>query len=184
MSEPVENNAPAPIRVKPRDSGDIIWEETAAISGKIGAEVIAGFVKLLPKKPGVYRMMNSVGDVLYVGKAKNLRNRVQNYARGIGHGGNRTTRMIAETANMEFVTTHTETEALLLEANLIKRLRPRFNVLIRMTNHFLTSFCPVIMRHRACLNFAEHALAREIITDPSPMPDRSIQRSMPCSGYS
>ncbi|NRB31574.1 MAG: excinuclease ABC subunit UvrC, partial [Rhizobiaceae bacterium] len=87
-------------------------------------------------KPGVYRMMNAAGDVLYVGKAKNLRNRVQNYARGIGHGGNRTARMIAETAAMEFVTTRTETEALLLEANLIKRLRPRFNVLIRDDKSF------------------------------------------------
>ena len=72
-----------------------MWEETDNASGKIGAELIADFVTRLPKKPGVYRMMNGAGDVLYVGKAKNLRNRVQNYARGIGHGGNRTARMIA-----------------------------------------------------------------------------------------
>ena len=126
----------AATRAKPRDSGDIMWEETKASSGKLGADLIADFVTRLPKKPGVYRMMNAAGDVLYVGKAKNLKNRVQNYARGVGHGGNRTTRMIAETANMEFVTTHTETEALLLEANLIKRLRPRFNVLIRDDKSF------------------------------------------------
>ena len=125
-----------PERVKPRDSGDVMWEEVAPPSDKTGAEVIADFVKRLPPKPGVYRMMNRAGDVLYVGKAKSLKNRVQNYARGIGHGGNRTTRMIAETANMEFVTTNTETEALLLEANLIKRLRPRFNVLIRDDKSF------------------------------------------------
>ncbi len=123
-------------RAKPRDSGDIMWEEASATSDKLGADLIADFVTRLPGKPGVYRMMNAAGDVLYVGKAKNLKNRVQNYARGIGHGGNRTTRMIAETANMEFVTTHTETEALLLEANLIKRLRPRFNVLIRDDKSF------------------------------------------------
>jgi excinuclease UvrABC nuclease subunit len=70
------------------------------------------------------------GDVLYVGKARSLKKRVTNYAQGRGHS-NRITRMIAQTAAMEFVTTRTETEALLLEANLIKRLRPRFNVLLR-----------------------------------------------------
>jgi len=123
-------------RAKPRDSGDILWEDTGAASQKHGADLIADLVTRLPKKPGVYRMMNAAGDVLYVGKAKSLRNRVQNYARGVGHGGNRTARMIAETAHMEFVTTHTETEALLLEANLIKRLRPRFNVLIRDDKSF------------------------------------------------
>ena len=134
--EIVEQSDETTPRAKPRDSGDILWEEAAAPTGKVGAEVIGDFVKLLPKKPGVYRMMNTSGDVLYVGKAKNLKNRVQNYARGVGHGGNRTARMIAETANMEFVTTHTETEALLLEANLIKRLRPRYNVLIRDDKSF------------------------------------------------
>ncbi|MEN0040130.1 MAG: excinuclease ABC subunit UvrC [Pseudomonadota bacterium] len=123
-------------RAKPRDSGEVLWEEAAPSTDKRGADVIADFVKRLPKKPGVYRMMNRAGDVLYVGKAKNLKNRVQNYARGVGHGGNRTARMIAETANMEFVTTNTETEALLLEANLIKRLRPRYNVLIRDDKSF------------------------------------------------
>ncbi|MBN4066295.1 excinuclease ABC subunit UvrC [Ahrensia sp. AH-315-G08] len=113
-----------------------MWEETAQPSDKLGAEVIADLVKHLPPRPGVYRMMNRAGDVLYVGKAKNLKNRVTNYARGVGHGGNRTTRMIAETAAMEFIVTHTETEALLLEANLIKRLRPRFNVLLRDDKSF------------------------------------------------
>lgn len=123
-------------RAKPRDSGDVMWEETAPPSNTPGATVIADLVKHLPPRPGVYRMMNRAGDVLYVGKAKNLKNRVNNYARGIGHGGNRTARMIAETAAMEFVVTHTETEALLLEANLIKRLRPRFNVLLRDDKSF------------------------------------------------
>lgn len=123
-------------RAKPRDSGDVMWEETQSASNLHGAELIADFVKRLPPKPGVYRMMNRAGDVLYVGKAKNLKNRVQNYARGVGHDGNRTARMIAETAHMEFVTTRTETEALLLEANLIKRLRPRFNVLLRDDKSF------------------------------------------------
>ncbi|MEP0943460.1 MAG: excinuclease ABC subunit UvrC [Rhizobiaceae bacterium] len=140
MSDSPEIEKSAPARAKPRDSGDIMWEDSGGgetgDGTLVGAALIADLVTRLPKNPGVYRMMNAAGDVLYVGKAKNLRNRVQNYARGIGHGGNRTARMIAETAAMEFVTTRTETEALLLEANLIKRLRPRFNVLIRDDKSF------------------------------------------------
>ncbi len=142
------------IKAKPRDSGDVMWEETAPLSPTPGAAVIGALVKRLPSQPGVYRMLNRAGDVLYVGKAKNLRNRVQNYARGIGHGGNRTAKMISETAGMEFVTTHTEMEALLLEANLIKRLRPRFNVLMRDDKSFpyiwLTTHhdAPGLFKHR------------------------------------
>ncbi|MEL6734741.1 MAG: excinuclease ABC subunit UvrC [Pseudomonadota bacterium] len=160
-SAPPQPKEPSPDevkRAKPRDSGDVMWEETAPPSDKPGAEVIADLVKRLPPKPGVYRMMNRAGDVLYVGKAKNLKNRVSNYARGIGHGGNRTARMIAETAAMEFVTTSTETEALLLEANLIKRLRPRFNVLLRDDKSFpyilLTTDhdAPGLFKHRGARN--------------------------------
>ncbi len=141
-------------KAKPRDSGDVMWEETAPVSDTPGAAVIGALVKRLPSQPGVYRMLNRAGEVLYVGKAKNLRNRVQNYARGIGHGGNRTAKMISETAGMEFVTTHTEMEALLLEANLIKRLRPRFNVLMRDDKSFpyiwLTTHhdAPGLFKHR------------------------------------
>lgn len=102
---------------------------------KLGRAVIADMVKRLPRSPGVYRMIDGAGDVLYVGKAKNLKARVSNYARGQGHS-NRITRMIRETVSMEFVQTRTETEALLLEANLIKRLRPRFNVLMRDDKSF------------------------------------------------
>jgi predicted GIY-YIG superfamily endonuclease len=105
------------------------WNESPGVTpGLKGAEVIQAFVRHLPNQPGVYRMMNEAGDVLYVGKARSLKKRVTNYAQGRGHS-NRITRMIAQTTNMEFVTTRTETEALLLEANLIKRLKPRFNVL-------------------------------------------------------
>jgi excinuclease ABC subunit C len=100
-----------------------------------GAAVIQALVKHLPNQPGVYRMFNAAGDVLYVGKARNLKKRVSNYAQGRGHS-NRIVRMIRDTAHMEFVTTRTETEALLLEANLIKRLRPRFNVLLRDDKSF------------------------------------------------
>lgn len=115
---------------------NIRWEETtAAEDGRSGAEIISDFVKRLPNSPGVYRMFNSAGDVLYVGKARNLKKRVTSYAKAGGHT-NRILRMIHETATMEFVRTHTESEALLLEANLIKRLRPRFNVLLRDDKSF------------------------------------------------
>jgi excinuclease ABC subunit C len=103
--------------------------------GMVGAEVIQTLVKRLPNAPGVYRMMNAAGDVLYVGKARILKKRVTNYANGRFHT-NRIGRMVRETATMEFVVTRTEIEALLLEANLIKRLRPRFNVLLRDDKSF------------------------------------------------
>jgi excinuclease ABC subunit C len=116
------------------------------IAGLSGAELIAALARRLPGKPGVYRMFDAKGDVLYVGKAKNLKNRVTNYTRLGGHT-NRIARMIAETASMEFVTTRTETEALLLEANLIKRLRPRFNVLMRDDKSF--PYIVLTTNHRA-----------------------------------
>jgi excinuclease ABC subunit C len=127
--------------------------ETAPGALKHGIEVIAGFARHLPNKPGVYRMFDHAGEVLYVGKAKSLKNRVTAYARGMAHT-NAVARMIAETANMEFVTTGTETEALLLESNLIKQLRPRYNVLLRDDKSFpyilLTGDheAPQIAKHR------------------------------------
>jgi excinuclease ABC subunit C len=132
----------------------IDWNEGGDVpQGLIGAELIQLFVKRLPNSPGVYRMFNADGDVLYVGKARSLKKRVTNYAQGRGHS-NRITQMIRQTANMEFVTTRTETEALLLEANLIKRLRPRFNVLLRDDKSFPyilvtgDSRAPAIFKHR------------------------------------
>ncbi|MBT9289196.1 excinuclease ABC subunit UvrC [Prosthecodimorpha staleyi] len=110
-------------------------ETTEPATAAHGAEVIADLVKRLPNEPGVYRMIDRKGDVLYVGKARNLKKRVSNYARGAGLSA-RILRMIRETSTMEFVQTRTETEALLLEANLIKRLRPRFNVLLRDDKSF------------------------------------------------
>src|SRR5450755_3464542 len=95
-----------------------------------GRAAIVRAVKHAPSKSGVYRMIDAQGEVLYVGKAKNIKKRVIAYTRPTGHDS-RIIRMISGTATMEFVTTKTETEALLLEANLIKRLRPRFNVLQR-----------------------------------------------------
>ncbi len=118
-----------------------------------GRAAIARAVKHAPSAPGVYRMIDAHGDVLYVGKAKNIKKRVTSYTRPVGHDS-RITRMIAATVTMEFVSTATETEALLLEANLIKRLRPRFNVLLRDDKSFpyimITSdhWAPQILKHR------------------------------------
>ena len=110
--------------------------ETAAMPEKLfGAELIAAKVKQLPDSPGVYRMYGRDGDLLYVGKARSLRKRVANYTRVVGHS-NRIARMIASTVAMEFVTTATETDALLLEANLIKSGKPRYNVLLRDDKSF------------------------------------------------
>ncbi|WP_299499931.1 excinuclease ABC subunit UvrC [uncultured Roseobacter sp.] len=100
-----------------------------------GHEVIQGYLKTLDTSPGVYRMLDAESRVLYVGKARNLRARVSNYARPAGHSG-RIARMIANTASMMFLTTRTETEALLLEQNLIKQLKPKFNVLLRDDKSF------------------------------------------------
>src|ERR1700761_3527905 len=100
-----------------------------------GAERIQAYLKTLPDGPGVYRMLDAKGDVLYVGKAKNLKKRVTSYARGAPHA-DRLTRMIADTAEMIFVSTKSEIEALLLESNLIKRLKPRYNVSYRDDKSF------------------------------------------------
>src|SRR5712672_3718640 len=119
----------------------------------IGRAVIASHAKLAPSSPGVYRMIDARGDVLYVGKAKNIRKRIVAYTRPTGYDP-RIERMIAATAALEFVSTATETEALLLEANLIKRLRPRFNVLLRDDKSFpyilITGdhWAPQILKHR------------------------------------
>ncbi len=122
-----------------------------------GPAVIAGYLKTLPSSPGVYRMMDGAGDVIYVGKARNLKARVTNYARA-GNHTNRITRMIANTAAMEFVSVRTEAEALLLEANLIKRFRPRYNVLLRDDKSFPFILlardhrAPQILKHRGARN--------------------------------
>ncbi len=100
-----------------------------------GHAVIQGHLKTLDTSPGVYRMLNAQSEVLYVGKARNLRARVSSYARPAGHSA-RIARMIHETASMMFLTTRTETEALLLEQNLIKQLKPRYNVLLRDDKSF------------------------------------------------
>src|SRR6478735_6702724 len=118
-----------------------------------GRAAILRYAKNAPAQPGVYRMIDARGDVLYGGKAKNVKNRVRAYARPAGLD-TRIERMIAATRALEFVVTRTETEALLLEANMIKRLRPRFNVLLRDDKSFpyilITTdhWAPQIFKHR------------------------------------
>ncbi|WP_313590798.1 excinuclease ABC subunit UvrC [Agrobacterium cavarae] len=137
-----------------RDSAGIDWNAGwKNESGLKGMDLIGEFVKHLPNNPGVYRMFNEAGDVLYVGKARSLKKRVSNYAQGRVHS-NRIGQMVRLTTHMEFVTTRTETEALLLEANLIKRFRPRFNVLLRDDKSFpyilitADNRAPAIFKHR------------------------------------
>jgi excinuclease ABC subunit C len=119
----------------PDDGGADLDGRPAEAGLGAGRSVISEFAKHAPQGPGVYRMIGAGGEVLYVGKAKNIRKRVLSYARPTGEV-TRIARMVAITASIEFVTTATETQALLLEANLIKRLRPRFNVLLRDDKSF------------------------------------------------
>ena len=122
-----------------------------------GPEVIRRHARTAPSRPGVYRMLGANGEVLYVGKARNLKKRVQNYTRLIGHT-TRIARMIAETASMEFITTASEAEALLLEANLIKKLKPRYNISFRDDKSFpyiliaRDHAAPQILKHRGARN--------------------------------
>ena len=128
-------------------------DATAATAAPRGHGVIAGYLMHLTTQPGVYRMIDSAGDVIYVGKARSLKARVSSYARP-GQHTNRIARMIAATASMEFVTVATEAEALLLEANLIKRFRPRYNVLLRDDKSFpyilitRNTRAPMLVKHR------------------------------------
>jgi excinuclease ABC subunit C len=95
-----------------------------------GVAVIEAALETMPANPGVYRMLDAKGDALYVGKARSLKKRVTAYTQPV-RLDERLRRMVNETASMEVITTHTEAEALLLEANLIKRLKPRFNIVLR-----------------------------------------------------
>ena len=123
------------------------------ISSEIGKEIIKKELPLIPKLPGVYRMLNDKGDILYVGKAKNLPNRLKNYVSEKNHII-RTERMLSQTRKLEITTTSNESEALLLEANLIKKHKPKFNILLRDDKSFPFIFIgnkdqwPQIKRHR------------------------------------
>ncbi|HTI00014.1 MAG TPA: excinuclease ABC subunit UvrC, partial [Acidisoma sp.] len=115
--ESPENESPVPAEIR-------------SVSIAHGVAVIERALETMPLVPGVYRMLDGKGDALYVGKARSLKKRVTNYTQ-IARLPERLRRMVAETISMEIVTTHTEAEALLLEANLIKRLKPRFNIVLR-----------------------------------------------------
>src|SRR3984885_646945 len=162
MSDPKKDVAPEPDLVEEDDeatlpdaddTATIQLNEEAAGSLAAGRDAIIHAIKAAPSRPGVYRMIDGRGDVLYVGKAKNIRKRIAAYARPTGLD-TRIERMIAQTRTLEFVVTRTETEALLLEANLIKRLRPRFNVTLRDDKSFpyivITTdhWAPQILKHR------------------------------------
>ena len=145
-----------------------------------GIKLIEEKVATLPTGPGVYRMLDGEGTVLYVGKAKNLKARVRSYARPTGHN-NRILRMIEATQDMEFIRTETETDALLLEANLIKKLRPRYNILLRDDKSFPYILLaddhavPQLIKHRG----ARGGPARTLALSPRQGP--SIARSTHCN---
>jgi excinuclease ABC subunit C len=148
-SIPAEEDEEARLPEPVDDSAEFEPEGTLAV----GRAAIERAVKLAPTSPGVYRMLNAANDVLYVGKAKSVKKRLASYARPTGQVA-RIARMIAATVNVEIISTATETEALLLEANLIKQLRPRFNVLLRDDKSFpyilITGdhWAPQILKHR------------------------------------
>jgi excinuclease ABC subunit C len=151
---------PATVTVDEEDEArlpEVIEDGNEAIAEgplAMGHAAIENAVKLAPTSPGVYRMLNAANDVLYVGKAKNVRKRLSSYARASAPQPARILRMIAATVSVEIISTATETEALLLEANLIKQLRPRFNVQLRDDKSFpyilITGdhWAPQILKHR------------------------------------
>jgi excinuclease ABC subunit C len=147
---PAEDDDEALLPELPELAGEAVPEGPLAI----GHAAIEQAVRLAPTSPGVYRMLNAANDVLYVGKAKNVRKRLASYARVAAVQPARIMRMIAATVSVEIVSTSTETEALLLEANLIKQLRPRFNVQLRDDKSFpyilITGdhWAPQILKHR------------------------------------
>ena len=158
--EPIEDDDEQSLPQTDDESAKLAFDEAqgsseASSEGSLaaGRAAIVAHLKHAPSRPGVYRMIDARGDVLYVGKAKNIKKRIAAYARPTGLD-TRIERMIAQTRTLEFVVTRTETEALLLEANLIKRLRPRFNVTLRDDKSFpyivITTdhWAPQILKHR------------------------------------
>jgi excinuclease ABC subunit C len=151
-----------------------------------GVAAIRKVVKQLPVRPGVYRMLDAKGDVLYVGKARALKNRVTNYTQ-VARLSKRLQRMVAQTRSMQIVTTNTEAEALLLEAQLIKRYRPPYNVLLATTKASPSSCCARTTSSRRSASIAAPGASRGNITARSPAPARSLgrstrSRSCSCSG--
>ena len=144
-----------------------------------GAEAIRSVVRKLPTRPGVYRMLDARGDVLYVGKARALKNRVTNYTQ-VARLPQRLQRMVSQTRAMEIVTTTSEAEALLLEAQLIKRYRPPYNVLLRDDKSFPFILLRTDHDSRASRSIAAHGAPRDAITGRSLVLARSTRRSTRC----
>jgi excinuclease ABC subunit C len=159
-AEIVEDDEEQSLPQPEEDAAKLRFDEDGG-SLAAGRAAILHYAKVAPSRPGVYRMLDARGDVLYVGKAKNVKKRIAAYARPAGLD-TRIERMIAATRTVEFVVTRTETEALLLEANLIKRLRPRFNVVLRDDKSFpyilITSdhWAPQILKHRGARSRLGH----------------------------
>src|SRR6201989_211540 len=149
-TSPAEEDEEARLPDLAEESAELVAEGPLAV----GHAAIENAVRLGPTSPGVYRMLNAANDVLYVGKAKNVKKRLTSYTRVNAPQPARILRMIAATTNVEIISTTTETEALLLEANLIKQLRPRFNVQLRDDKSFpyilITGdhWAPQILKHR------------------------------------
>jgi excinuclease ABC subunit C len=149
-TSPAEEDEDARLPDIPEEPAETVAEGPLAV----GHAAIENAVRLAPTSPGVYRMLNAANDVLYVGKAKNVKKRLSSYARVNAPQPARILRMIAATVSVEIISTTTETEALLLEANLIKQLRPRFNVQLRDDKSFpyilITGdhWAPQILKHR------------------------------------
>ncbi|MGA7383134.1 MAG: GIY-YIG nuclease family protein, partial [Methylocella sp.] len=153
FSPPAPEDPGAAVPLDGADAGQGLAADGGPAAVHCGASSIRRFWEHAPVGPGVYRMIAANGEVLYVGKAKSVRKRIASYMRPAGHT-TRIARMIALTASMVFVSTGTETEALLLETNFIKQMKPRFNVLMRDDKSFpyilLTGghAAPQITKHR------------------------------------
>src|SRR5437660_2955788 len=158
-----------------------------------GVAVIEAALETMPASPGVYRMLDAKGDALYIGKARNLKRRVVSYTQ-LARLPERLRRMVSETVTMEIVTTHTEAEALLLEANLIKRLKPRFNIVLRDDKSYpwlmLTEDHPYpqIAKHRGARTrkgsyYGPFASAWAVNQTVTAMPRASLLRSCQATAF-
>jgi excinuclease ABC subunit C len=153
---------------------DIALDEPPAEPARVarGAEAIRAFWRHAPMGPGVYRMIGAEGEVLYVGKARSIKKRITAYM-APERQPNRIARMVAQTHSMVFVTTESDAEALLLEANLIKQLKPRYNATTRASH--ISSSAPDI-RRRGWSSTAARALSPATISARSPAPARCFAR--------
>jgi len=167
----------------PEEAGEAVPEGPLAV----GHAAIENAVRLAPTSPGVYRMLNAANDVLYVGKAKSVRKRLASYARVSAVQPARILRMIAATVTVEIISTSTETEALLLEANLIKQLRPRFNVQLRDDKSFpyilITGdhWAPQILKHRGAQTGPDNISGRSLPQARSTAPSRRCSAPFWCA---